>query len=45
MCNKRSSRSKDLYTFHLHIEYDNMVGLNEVILVRHGGIWDYAHNR
>ena len=32
--------SKDLYTFHLHTEYDNMVGFNEVILVRHGGIWD-----
>lgn len=31
---------KDLYTFHLRTEYDDMVGLSEVVLVRHGGIWD-----
>ena len=31
---------KDLYTFHLHTEYEDLVGLSEVVLVRHGGIWD-----
>ena len=36
----RVEESEHIYTFHLHTEYENMVGLSEIQLVRHGAIWD-----
>lgn len=32
--------TEHVYTFHLQTEYDDMVGLMEITLIRHGGIWD-----
>lgn len=32
--------TEHVYTFHLQTEYEDMVGLNEIQLIRHGGIWD-----
>ena len=32
--------TKDQYIFQIHTEYDDMVGLMEITLIRHGGIWD-----
>ena len=32
--------TEHVYTFHLHTEYEDMVGINEIQLIRHGGIWD-----
>lgn len=31
--------TEHVYTFHLRTQYENMVGLNEIQLIRHGGIW------
>ena len=32
--------TKDQYIFEIHTQYDDMVGLMEITLIRHGGIWD-----
>ena len=32
--------TEHVYTFHLHTEYEEMIGISEIQLIRHGGIWD-----
>ena len=36
----RVEESEHIYTFHLHTEYEEMIGISEIQLIRHGGIWD-----
>ena len=33
--------TEHVYTFHLHTEYEEMIGISEIQLIRHGGIWDW----
>jgi hypothetical protein len=32
--------TEHLYTFTINTEYNDMIGVHEIVLVRHGGIWD-----
>lgn len=37
---KKVEETKDQYIFTINTEYDDMVGISEIQLIRHGGIWD-----
>ena len=37
---KKVEETEHVYTFLLHTEYEEMIGISEIQLIRHGGIWD-----